>query len=81
MIWGLLAASAVADHPVTVNAHDFVVFRDIDSEYKGYTSRVDTHSVGGAVEAVIEPAVMERDGLPNRNGYIPVHSVREDNSS
>ena len=79
-IWGLLAAPAVADHPVSVNKHGFVAFSLIDSDHSGYVSRAEARSVG-AVEAVFESADINRDGLLNRNEYTSIRSTREANPS
>ena len=80
LLWGLLATPAVADHPVSVNAHGFVAFNRIDSDHNGYVSRVEARSVG-AVEAVFDSADIDRDGLLNRDEYTSVRSVREANPS
>jgi len=80
LLWGLLAAPAVADQPVSVNAHGFVAFDSIDSDHNGYISRVEARSVG-VVEDVFGSADIDRDGLLNRDEYVSVRSVREANPS
>jgi EF hand len=80
LLWGLLATPAVADNPVSVNAHGFVAFNRIDSDHNGYVSRVEARSVG-VVEAVFDSADIDRDGLLNRDEYTSVRSVREANPS
>jgi len=76
LIWGLLAAPAVAEQPVSVNEHGFVAFSLIDSDHNGYVSRVEARSVG-AIEAVFESADINRDGLLNQNEYTSARSARE----
>ena len=80
LLWGLLATPAVADHPVSVNAHGFVAFNRIDSDHNGYVSRVEARSVR-VVEAVFDSADIDRDGLLNRDEYTSVRSAREANPS
>jgi len=80
LLWGLLAAPAVADQPVSVNAHGFVAFDRIDSDHNGYVSRVEARSVG-VVEDVFGSADIDRDGLLSRDEYVSVRSVREANPS
>ena len=80
LLWGLLATPAVADYPVSVNAHGFVAFNRIDSDHNGYVSRVEARSVR-VVEAVFDSADIDRDGLLNRDEYTSVRSAREANPS
>ena len=80
LLWGLMAAPALAEHPVSVDAHGFVAFNRIDSDHNGYVSRVEARSVG-AVEAAFDSADIDRDGLLNRNEYTSVRSAREANPS
>ena len=75
LIWGLLAAPAVADHSVSVNVHGFVAFKHIDSDHNSYVRRVEARSV----EAVFESTALSLDDLLSRTEHMSVRSAIEAN--